>query len=428
MAKKLLHPIDSAEYSAENGLLDRRLFLRGSALLGSMMGYGVAQEVAAEPLVVQPWMQHPGPFPRPYDAPSRFESEVIRRGEPSSNKIPELGTVRTPIHQLTGTMTPNGLHYVRVHTGVPDIDPAQHRLLIHGMVKRPLVFDVESLSRYPIESRIHFLECGGNSELIYDEHPAQVGVQRLHGQVSCAEWGGVPLSILMDEAGVDPRGKWIIAEGADACGLTRSIPMEKIMKDAMIALYQNGERLRPSNGYPMRLFLPGYEGNMNIKHVRRIKVIDSPHQSRDETMRYSMMRTGGISTQFNCVMEAKSVITQPAPELKMKGPGLYQISGLAWSGYGHVRRVDISADGGKTWAQADLQQPVRDLALTRFRLPWHWDGRPALLQSRVTDNTGYVQPTRADMIARRGIWANYHGNCITTWAIDANGEVKHVYA
>jgi len=347
---------------------------------------------------------------------------------PSPTGVPEIGTVRTPHHLLTGTITPNGLHYTRLHTGVPDIDPSKHQLLIHGLVKRPLVFTVEQLSRYPLESRIYFLECGGNSELIYDEHPAQVGVQRLHGQVSCAEWTGVPLAMLLEEAEVDPKGTWIIAEGADASGLTRSVPMQKAMKDAMIALYQNGERLMPSNGYPMRLFLPGYEGNMNIKHVRRIKILDGPHQSRDETMRYSMMRPGGISTQFDFVMEGKSIITQPSPDLLMKGPGLYQISGLAWSGYGKVAKVEVSADGGKSWAEADLQQPLRNLALTRFRMPWHWSGQAAVLRSRVTDDTGYVQPSREAMIANRGRWANYHGNCITSWSISPAGQVKHVYA
>lgn len=419
---------DMPDAVAANGLLDRRIFLRGGAVLGSLMGYALADDARADPLPILPWMQKAGAQPKPYDTPSRFEAEVIRRGDAPFPAFPEIGTVRTPLYALTGTLTPGGLHYTRMHTGIPDIDPAQHRLLIHGLVKRPLVFTVESLLRYPIESRIHFLECGGNSELIYDEKPANVGVQRLHGQVSCSEWGGIPLSILMDEAGVDPKGKWILAEGADSSGMTRSVPMDKIMDDAILALYQNGERLMPSNGYPMRLFLPGFEGNMNVKFLRRIKVLEGPTQSRDETSRYSMMRPGGISTQFDKVMEAKSVITQPAPELRMPGPGLYQISGIAWSGYGKVAKVEVSADGGKSWAEADLQKPVRTLALTRFRMPWHWDGSPALLQSRVTDNTGYVQPTREAMIALRGPWANYHGNCITTWAVSPSGEVKHAYA
>jgi len=232
----------------------------------------------------------------------------------------------------------------------------------------------------------------------------------------------------MEEAGIDRRGKWILAEGADSSGMTRSVPMDKIMDNAMLALYQNGERLMPSNGYPMRLFLPGFEGNMNVKYLRRIKLLEGPTMSRDETSRYTMMRPGGVSTQFNKVLDAKSVITQPAPELTMKGPGLYQISGLAWTGHGKIAKVEISTDGGKSWAEADLQKPVRTLALTRFRIPWHWDGSPALLQSRATDNTGYVQWTRAAMLEKSGRWANYHGNCITTWAVAPDGKVKHVYA
>jgi sulfane dehydrogenase subunit SoxC len=429
---------DQPDQVAGNGLLDRRAILRGSAALAGAMGYTLAAPASADPLPIEPWMQVPGFFPRDaegiphleYDQPSRFESHVVRRGVGSRDNVnvPEVGTVRTPHHLLTGTITPSGLHFTRLHTGIPDIDPARHKLLIHGLVKRPLIFTLETLARYPMESHIYFLECGGNSELMYDEHAAQVGVQRLHGQVSCSEWTGVRLAMLMEEAGVDPKGKWILAEGADASGMTRSVPMEKIMDNALLALYQNGERIRPSNGYPMRLFLPGFEGNMNVKYLRRIKVLEGPTMSRDETSKYTMTRKGGKSSQFNLVMEAKSMITQPSPDLKLKEPGLYQISGLAWSGYGRISKVEISADGGKSWAEALLQKPVRNLALARFHLPWRWDGGPALLQSRATDNTGYVQPTRTTMMTERGRWANYHGNCITTWNVLAGGEVKHVYA
>jgi sulfane dehydrogenase subunit SoxC len=424
------HAFEKPDAVAGNGLLDRRLLLRGGAAVVAAMGsYTLSSNSApAAPLPIEPWMQKPGPLLLGYDVPSRFEKDVIRRGVASPVGIPEVGTVRTPHHSLTGTITPNGLHYSRMHTGIPDIDPDKHRLLIHGLVKRPLIFTLEAFARYPIESRIHFLECGGNSELIYDDEPAQVGVQRLHGQVSCSEWGGIKLSILLDEAGVDPKGKWILAEGADASGMTRSVPMEKIMDDALLALYQNGERLMPSTGYPMRLFLPGYEGNMNVKYTRRIKVLEGPTMSRDETSKYTMTRPSGKSSQFNLVMEAKSMITHPAPELRLKEPGLHQISGLAWSGYGEVAKVEVSADGGKSWAEAALQQPVRRIALTRFHMPWHWDGGPAILQSRVTDDSGYVQPTREKMLAMHGRWGNYHGNCVTSWAISPNGEVKHVYA
>jgi sulfane dehydrogenase subunit SoxC len=238
----------------------------------------------------------------------------------------------------------------------------------------------------------------------------------------------VKLSTLLDEAGVDPTAKWILAEGADAAGMSRSVPLGKAMDDALIALFQNGERIRPSNGYPIRLLLPGYEGNMHVKWLRRIKVTEGPTMTKDETSKYTMLLPDGKSLQFVFPMEAKSVITQPSPGLTMKGPGLYEISGLAWSGYGKISNVEVSADGGKSWALAALQQPVLPMALTRFRMAWHWTGGPAVLQSCATDDTGYLQPTRAELIANRGTKAFYHFNGITSWGIAENGEVKHVYA
>ena len=325
-------------------------------------------------------------------------------------------------------ITPNGVHFERSHSGIPDINPDTHRLLIHGLVKRPLVFTVESLGRYPRESRVAFIECGGNGQLLYQKEPAAVGVQAIHGLVSCAEWTGVKLSVLLQEAGVDPKAKWVLAEGADAAGMSRSIPVAKAMDDALIALYQNGERVRPSNGYPMRLLLPGYEGNMNVKWLRRIKLTEGPTMTKDETSKYTITLPDGKSLQFVLPQEGKSVITQPSPGLTMKGPGLYEISGLAWSGYGKITKVEVSADGGKSWANAVLQPPVLSKALTRFRMPWRWNGGPAVLQSRATDESGYVQPTREKMIAARGNRTIYHANAITTWAVSDKGEVKHVYA
>src|SRR5262245_27171942 len=284
------------------------------------------------------------------------------------------------------------------------------------------------LSRYPMESRIAFIECGGNGLQLYQKGPAPLNCQALHGLVSCAEWTGVKLSTLLDEAGIEPTAKWILAEGSDAAGMSRSVPLAKAMNDALIALLQNGERIRPSNGYPIRLLLPGYEGNMHVKWLRRIKVSEGPTMTKDETSKYTMLLPGGKSLQFVFPIEAKSVITQPSPGLTMQGPGLYEISGLAWSGYGKISNVEVSADGGKSWAKAALQSPVLSKALTRFRIPWRWNGGPALLQSRATDETGYAQPTREKMIAARGNRAIYHSNAITTWAVSDKGEVKHVYA
>ena len=412
---------------AANGLLDRRLFLQGGAGTALALS-GISSSAAdGEELRVEPWMKLPGsPFVG-YGQPSRFEDKVVRVAANPPN-APGTGAARTPLHRLNGTITPNGLHFERSHSGIPDIDPDAHRFLIHGLIKRPLVFTLETLSRYPVESRIAFIECGGNGNQLYQKDAAPLNVQALHGLVSCAEWTGVPLSTLLDEAGVDPAAKWILAEGADAAGMSRSVPLAKAMDDALIALYQNGERIRPSNGYPMRLLLPGYEGNMQVKWLRRIKVTEGPTMTKDETSKYTMLLLDGKSLQFVFPIEAKSVITQPSPGLVMNGPGLYEISGIAWSGYGKITKVEVSADGGKTWAPAALQQPVLSMALTRFRVPWQWSGGPAILQSRATDESDYVQPTRAELIARRGAKAFYHFNGVTSWGVTEIGEVKHVYA
>jgi sulfane dehydrogenase subunit SoxC len=324
-------------------------------------------------------------------------------------------------------ITPNGLHFERSHSGIPEINPDAHLLVIHGLVKRPLIFTVDTLSRYPMESRITFLECGGNGLALYQEKPVDGTVQTLQGLISCAEWTGVKLSTLLDEAGVDPRAQWLLAEGADAASMSRSIPIGKAMKDAMVVLYQNGERVRPSNGYPMRLLLPGYEGNMNVKWLRRIKLTAEPTMTRDETSHYTILLRDGKAWQFYFPQDVKSVITRPSPGLNLKGAGFYEISGLAWSGKGRVARVEVSADGGKSWAPAALQEPVLPIAVTRFRMAWQWDGGPVTLQSRAADEEGNVQPTREKLIAERSNKTIYHCNAITTWGVGAQGEVKHVY-
>jgi sulfane dehydrogenase subunit SoxC len=382
---------------------------------------------SAQELSVDPWMKVPGAPFVPYGQPSRFEDKVVR----TWTTVPGTtgtGTSRTPHHLLNGMITPNGLHFERHHSGIPDINPDAHRLLIHGLVKRQLIFTLENLARYPMESRIAFIECGGNGQLLYQREPAQVGVQQIQGQVSCAEWTGVRLAVLLQEAGVDPKAQWLLAEGADAAGMSRSVPLAKAMDDALVALFQNGERVRPANGYPMRLLLPGYEGNMNVKWLRRIMLTEAPTMTKDETSKYTITLADGKSLQFIFPVEGKSVITHPSPGLAMKEPGLYEISGIAWSGYGKIAKVEISADGGRSWAQAALQEPVLSKAVTRFRLPWRWNGGPAVLQSRAVDDTGYVQPTREQMIASRGNRTIYHSNAITTWSVSDKGEVKHAYA
>jgi sulfane dehydrogenase subunit SoxC len=414
------------EAVAGNGLLHRRMFLAAGAAAAAGAS-AVPSGVSAAPLPVEPWMQVPGAGFNGYGQPSKFEEKVARTWA-SAPGTTGTGSSRTPHQQLNGMITPSGLHYERSHSGIPDINPDTHRLLIHGLVKRPLVFTVDDLTRYPLTSRIAFVECAGNSGAMFAKEPVAANVQAIHGLLSCSEWTGVKLSVLLEEAGVDPRGKWLLAEGADSSGMSRSVPIEKALDDAMVALYQNGERVRPSNGYPVRLLLPGFEGNMNVKWLRRIKLTEGPTMTKDETSKYTVTLPSGKSLQFVFPMEAKSVITHPSPGLTLRGPGLYEISGLAWSGYGKIAKVEVSADGGKSWAVAALSDPVLPKALTRFRMPWQWDGSPVTLQSRSTDETGYVQPSRAQLIALRGDRGNYHNNMITSWNVSDKGEVKHVYA
>jgi sulfane dehydrogenase subunit SoxC len=235
------------------------------------------------------------------------------------------------------------------------------------------------------------------------------------------------LSILLDEAGVVPNGRWILAEGADAAAMSRSVPMAKALDDALIALYQNGERLRPANGYPVRLFLPGYEGNISVKWLRRLKVTAEPIMTKDETSKYSDLLPNGQSLLFTFPMRVKSVITSPSPGLTLDGPGLYEISGLAWSAAGKISAVQVSADGGQTWAEAALSEPVLSKSLTRFRMAWRRDGGPAVVMSRAIDDSGEIQPSRDEFLAEKGAQVSYHNNAMQAWHIDTDGGVANVY-
>jgi sulfane dehydrogenase subunit SoxC len=284
-----------------------------------------------------------------------------------------------------------------------------------------------------------FVECSGNSGAMFSNEPVQATAGALHGLVSNAEWTGVPLSILLDEAGIDPSAKWLIAEGADALALDRSVPVKKAYDDALVAIYQNGERLMPGNGYPMRLLLPGYQGNMNVKFLRRIKVVNEPAMSYYEARTYSQILPDGKAWRFHFLQEVKSFIIQPSFGQTLKGPGYYEIGGIAYSGTGRIAKVLVSADGGKSWAEAALQGAEQHpQAFTRFRMPWRWDGGPAVLQSRAVDEAGNVQPTRAEFVAKRGetrkpvasagAFPNQHYNSVTSWGIDSSGSIKHVYA
>jgi sulfane dehydrogenase subunit SoxC len=434
------HSEESFEQVAGNGLLHRRALLGRGILLAGAMGTGAAASVAsaaAEPLKDDPWSLEKGSVVPAYQVPSRFEKDVIRTRSNPDNEF-RTSHARTPHQLLHGTITPNGLFFSICHSGVPDIDPAQHKLVIHGLVKQPLMYTVESLARYPMVTRVHFLECSGNSAPMFSSAPVQATAQALHGLVSNAEWTGVLLSTLLEETGIDPKATWLLAEGADAPSLHRSVPIKKALDDAMIVLYQNGERLMPGNGYPMRLLLPGYQGNMNVKYVRRIKLIDQPAMSFFESKTYSQILPGNKMWLFHFTQEVKSFISHPSSGQTLKGAGFYEVSGVAYSGNGRIAKVMVSADGGKSWAQAALQEPVLPKAFTRFRMPWRWDGSPAVLQSRAWDEGGNVQPTRAEFVAARGqtekpvasplAFPNQHYNSITSWGIGKDGEVKHVYA
>lgn len=411
---------------AAGGLLDRRAFLQRS------LSFSVATLVSSEALATpengrEPWMEKPGaPFSN-YGLPAADERQVIR-WTMGNDKALGNGVSWTPLQNLEGIFTPNGLHFERHHNGVPQIDPKQHKLLIHGLVNNALVFTVEDLLRYPMHSCYCFLECGGNSNAAWHSEPIQTAVGYFHGMASCSEWTGIPLKLLLDEAQVKGRAKWLIVEGADASMMQVSIPLDKALDDCLLALYQNGERIRPENGYPMRLIVPGWEGVVNVKWVRRIHLAAQPVMARNETAKYTELLPSGKARQFTYVMEVKSLITQPSFGYKLPQPGIYQITGLAWSGRGKIVKVEVSADGGKTWLEAELQEPVLSKCFTRFRIPWQWQGQEAILQSRATDETGARQPEREHLIAARGQHGYFHYNAIVSWEISAQGEIKHVYA
>jgi sulfane dehydrogenase subunit SoxC len=411
-------------------LPDRRAVLKTGAGLSAFVGsvsvpsLATAQAAAGLPLTVPEWMKeqgHPILSP-PYGVPSPFEKDVVRR-QREIRVTDTAATSFSPLQNSFGIITPNGLCFERHHAGVPNIDPDQHRLLVHGLVPRPLVFTMDDLMRFPSVSRIAFLECSGNTLNWKNVNPG-FGVQQTHGLLMCCEWTGVLLSTLLDEVGIGPEAQWVLAEGADAAAMTRSIPIAKALDDALLVYGQNGERLRPEQGYPLRLLLPGYEGNMNIKWLRRLKLGDQPFETREETSKYTDLMPGGKARQFTFVMEAKSVITRPSGGQRMSGgPGFYEISGLAWSGRGRIDRVEVSTDGGQSWHEAVLQEPVLSKAVVRFRAPWRWDGKPALLQSRAIDETGYVQPRHSELVEVRGVNSFYHYNAIQTWRVNPDGKV-----
>ena len=410
----------------------RRGFLRNSALTaaGLVAGAGTARAAQPDPLIteVQPWASAFGDpvDATPYGMPIQFESHVVRRNVSWLTESPVSSINFTPIHALEGTITPQGCAFERHHSGAIEMSKTDYRLMIDGLVERPLVFTFEDLTRFPRATATAFLECAANGGMEWGGAQLE-GCQFTQGMIHNMEYVGVPLRLLLEEAGVKPEGKWIYAEGHDASSNGRSMPLDKAMDDVLVAFIANGEALRKEHGYPVRLVVPGWEGNMWIKWVRRIGVYDQAVESREETSKYTDLMPDGRARKWTWVMDAKSVITSPSPQAPIRhGKGPLVITGLAWSGHGKVTRVDVSLDGGRNWQEARLTGDVRSKALTRFHLDIDWDGSEMFLQSRATDETGYVQPTKDELRAIRGLNNVYHNNSIQTWWLRADGEVENV--
>ena len=333
------------------------------------------------------------------------------------------GSALTPHHSLRGSITPADLHFQRHHNGIPVIDPARYALTVHGLVDRPLVFTLDELKRFPSVTRVYCVECSGNGGAAYRAPKPDMTPQVVDGLTSNSEWTGVPVSTLLKAAGAQRAGTWVLAESGDAAVMLRSVPIAKMMDDALVVYAQNGEAVRPANGYPARLLLPGYEGNMCVKWLRRLKVVDQPSMSREETSKYTDPLPDGTSRQFSFVLDAKSIITSPAYPERLAGAGWWPVRGIAWSGRGKITRVDVSVNGGQSWTAASLIGDIHSCAHTRFEHLWQWDGKPAVIMSRAVDETGYVQPTVEVYKRVRGNATSYHHNAIRSWNVSDNGTV-----
>ena len=404
---------------------DRRTFLAGLAAAATT---ATGKRADAEPLVVPEYTKVAGALTGAsrYGSPSPFENHVFRQPTRLAPN-PLSSWTFTPLHQLQGTITPNGLFFERHHAGVPAIDPKSHWLVVHGLVQQPIKLTMDDLVRFPAVTRTHFIECSGNGGAEWRQ-PFGETIAQTHGLLSCAQWTGVLVSTVLEECGVKARAKWVIAEGADGAAMNRSVPVDVMLDDALIAYGQNGEALRPEQGYPIRLILPGREGNTHIKWLRRLEVTDGPVHSREETAKYTDLMPDGRAAQFTLRMGVKSVIVRPSAGVSMGPPGFYEIRGLAWSGHGRIRRVEVSIDGGRRWQDARLEEPIRPKCLTQFRWPWRFAGRAATLMSRATDERGNVQPSRQQLVETRGLNSVYHYNAIQAWRVEASGAVTNVHA
>lgn len=423
--------VQQVEQEARSG---RRDFIR-SAFASAVAVPAAALAASDDPDIVK-LPEHSrglgqGVAAQPYGLPSKYEAGVRRRESPGLSQTTQASVAFTPLQSLFGIVTPSGLHFERHHQGWWDIDPSHHRLMVHSdddkLVRKPMVFTMDDLMRLPSVSRFHFLECGANTSMEW-ANAAVPTCQYTHGMLACSEFTGVPLRTVLDMCGTDyKRGRFVLAEGADGSGQTRTIPMELIESGEVLLAYgQNGEMLRPQQGYPLRLVVPGVQGVSWIKYLRRIKVGDQPFGAKDETIGYIDLMPDGQQRQYTSIMEVKSVVTTPSGGQVLLDQGYQTITGLAWSGRGKITKVDVSVDGGRNWRPARLQSPVMSKCLTRFSLDWAWDGKPALVMSRATDETGQIQPTHRELRAVRGTRSIYHNNAIQTWLVQESGEVRNV--
>ena len=407
----------------------RKAFLTASAAMAAPAVARAAVEGDPAILELPQWSTTLG-LPvaaNPYGMPSQYERGLQRRESPGLTRVGGSSVAFTPLQGLFGIITPSGLHFERHHQGWHDVDPSKHRLMINGMVRTNAVFTMDDIMRLPSVSRIHFIECGANTGMEWG-NVAVPTVQYSHGMLSCSEFTGVPLKDILDMCGADyKKGRFVLAEGADGSSMTRTIPMELIESGEVLVAYgMNGEMLRPENGYPLRLVVPGVQGVSWVKWLRRIEVGDKPWGAKDEAVHYMDLMPDGLHRQYTSVQECKSVITTPSGGQLLLDKGFYNISGMAWSGRGKVTRVDVSTDGGINWRQARLETPVLSKAVTRFNIDWVWDGKPAILQSRAVDETGYVQPSYGQLRAARGTKSIYHNNAIQSWKVVESGEVSNV--
>jgi sulfane dehydrogenase subunit SoxC len=422
------------EYIAGGGLVNRRSILLGgiSFLAASTIKPLTAAENEGTRRIGDDfpvWSKTLGRQGTTYGEPSAHEQHVkLKLQLPSAPENAGVAGWLTPLEEMHGIITPNGLHFGSHHFGIPDIDAENHELLIHGLVKKPLKFSVEHLLRYPMVSKIRFIECAGNTGAnALSPLSTDGSCQDLYGLTSCAEWTGIRVSTLLNECSPGNRAKWVVVEGADGGSHSRSIPLSKLLDDAIIAFYQNGERLRAEQGYPMRLLVPGWEGNANIKYIHRMEVVDTPAYTAHESGTYTQHLSSGGIEGFAFHMDVKSVITHPSGKQLLAEKGFYEISGLAWSGYGKIAKVEVSADEGKTWAPAQIQGAPIAKALTRFSIPWQWDGNSTVLLSRATDEHGRTQPTRKEWKQRYASPTFNHYNAVQSWHVSSSGQVENVY-